>query len=122
MRSGVSLPSSALSTVSHRWGLAARGDLGLRLRTSARFRHERPPLRVVATHRFSALALASLAPDAERLAEVLEVVEEQVRDLRQRLDHLRRLEVPAGAARLQRDLEIHQLTSRLHVLRRLGNE
>ena len=77
---------------------------------------------LLATHRFSPTALASLAPDAHQLAAVLAVVDQQVRDLRQRLDQLRRLEVPAGAARLQRDLDIHQLTSRLHVLSRLGNE
>jgi hypothetical protein len=77
---------------------------------------------VLDARRFSSTALAFLAPDAEHLATVLEVVEQQVRDLRHRLDRLRRLEVPAGAARLQRDLETHQLSARLHVLSRLGND
>lgn len=77
---------------------------------------------VLDARRFSPTALASLASDGDHLATVLEVVKLQVRGLQRRLDQLRRLEVPAGAARLQRDLETHQLSARLHVLSRLGNE
>ncbi len=77
---------------------------------------------VLDARRFSPTALASLSLDGDHLATVLEVVEQQVDDLRRRLDQLRRLEVPAGAARLQRDLETHQLSGRLHVLSLLGNE
>ena len=96
--------------------------MGLTLHTSARPIAGRTPLPVLDARRFSPTALASLAPDADHFATVLEIVTQQTRDLRHRLDQLRRLEVPAGAARLQRDLETHQVSARLHVLSRLGNE
>jgi hypothetical protein len=70
--------------------------------------------------RFSPAALASLAPDSAHLGAVLEVVAEQVRDLLSRRAELRLQNVPAGAARLQRDLEIEATSKRLHTLSRLG--
>jgi hypothetical protein len=79
-------------------------------------------LPVLDERRFSATALASLADDAAHLDAVLGVVASHVRDLRDRLAELRRLEVPAGAARLQRDLEIESAVGRVRALTRLGDE
>jgi hypothetical protein len=72
--------------------------------------------------RFSTSALASLAADADHLGRALEVVADQLRHLEGRRAELRRQAVPAGAARLQRDLEVHETTSRLGILNRLGTD
>ena len=77
---------------------------------------------VVDTRRFTPTALASLADDESHLTQVLDVVAAQLRDLQERRAALRLLEVPPGAARMQRDLEIESLSRRLHLLSRLGTD
>lgn len=73
-------------------------------------------------HRFSSTALTSLAPDIAHLGAALDVVAVQLRDLRGRRAELRLQQVPAGAARSQRDLEITSLSQRIRTLSRLGTD
>lgn len=72
--------------------------------------------------RFSPAALASLASDSAHLGTVLQVVADQLRDLQDRLAELRLQKVPAGGARLHRDLEINAIRKRLSTLSRLGTD
>lgn len=72
--------------------------------------------------RFSPTALAALASDSAHLGAALEVVADVVRDLDDRRAQLRLLQVPAGAARMQRDLEVQTISRRLHVLSRIGTD
>ena len=80
------------------------------------------PSSVIDDHRFSATALAALAGDEQHFRDVLRVVAAQLESLQQRLAELRTQQVPAGGQRLQRDLEIHELSQRHHRLNRLGTE
>lgn len=56
------------------------------------------------------------------LQTVRSVLATQVRELQQRLDALRRQQVPPGQARLQRDQETHALSRRIATLTRLGGD
>lgn len=80
------------------------------------------PLQVFDARRFSARALASLADDATQLATVLRLVAAQLSELQERRAQLRLQDVPAGAARLHRDLEIQTLSKRLSTLTRLSTD
>ena len=77
---------------------------------------------VIDAHRFSPTALASLAEDDEHLTAAIDLIAAQARDLLGRRTELRLLQVPPGAARMQRDLEIESLSRRLHLLSRLGTD
>jgi DNA helicase IV len=77
---------------------------------------------VIDERRFSPRALASLAPDIAHLDTAAALVAEQLCDLVDRRAELRLQQVPAGAPRLQRDLEIEALSRRIHTLSRLGTD
>ena len=77
---------------------------------------------VLDERRFSAPALASLAPDSAHLGAVLAAVADQLRDLQDRRAELRRQQVPLGAARLHRDLETEAISRRVQTLSRLGTD
>ncbi len=61
-----------------------------------------------------------VAGDEQHFAAVAESLERSVADLSDRLDAERRAPGGSGQAALERDLEIHRLTSRLRTLRRFG--
>jgi DNA helicase IV len=63
---------------------------------------------------------ALIAGDEQHLAAVAESLEQQIAELSDRLDVLRKAPGCKGRAALDRDLEIHRLTASLHVLRRFG--
>ena len=63
---------------------------------------------------------ALIARDEQHFAAVAESLEQQIADLSDRLDSLRRSPGGAGQAALDRDLEIHRLTANLRLLRRFG--
>ena len=63
---------------------------------------------------------ALIAHDEQHLAAVAESLEQQIADLSDRLDSLRKSPGGAGRAALDRDLEIHRLTASLRLLRRFG--
>ncbi|WP_435738165.1 RNA polymerase recycling motor ATPase HelR [Cellulosimicrobium sp. PMB13] len=63
---------------------------------------------------------ALIAEDERHLADIARTLEEQVIDLTERLDVARRAPGGQGQAALDRDQEIHRLTSRLRTLRRFG--
>ena len=77
---------------------------------------------VLDERRFSPAALASLAVDAAHLEAALAVVADHVRTLEERRAALRLQQVPAGAARMQRDLEVQAVSLHLHVLVRVGTD
>jgi DNA helicase IV len=61
-----------------------------------------------------------IAGDEQHLAAIAEALEESITDLSDRLDAARRAPGGTGQAAMDRDLEVHRLTSRLRVLRRFG--
>src|SRR5215216_4670552 len=61
-----------------------------------------------------------MAGDEQHLAAVAESLEQQIADLTDRLDALRKAAGGTGQKALDRDLEIHRLTARLRLLRRYG--
>src|SRR5215213_5183361 len=61
-----------------------------------------------------------MAGDEQHLAAVAESLEQQIADLTDRLDSLRKAAGGTGQKALDRDLEIHRLTARLRLLRRYG--
>jgi hypothetical protein len=63
---------------------------------------------------------ALIAGDEQHLAAVAESLEQQIADLTDRLDALRKAAGGTGQKALDRDLEIHRLTARLRLLRRYG--
>jgi DNA helicase IV len=63
---------------------------------------------------------ALMAGDEQHLAAVAESLEQQIADLTDRLDSLRKAAGGTGQKALDRDLEIHRLTARLRLLRRYG--
>ena len=63
---------------------------------------------------------ALIARDEQHFAAVAESLEQQIADLSDRLDSLRKSPGGAGPAALDRDLEIHRLTANLRLLRRFG--
>ncbi|HJQ86654.1 MAG TPA: RNA polymerase recycling motor ATPase HelR [Propionibacteriaceae bacterium] len=63
---------------------------------------------------------ALIAGDEQHLAAVAESLEQQIADLTDRLDALRKAAGGTGQKALDRDLEIHRLTARLRMLRRYG--
>jgi DNA helicase IV len=63
---------------------------------------------------------ALIAGDEQHLAAVAESLAQQVADLTDRLDALRKAAGGTGQKALDRDLEIHRLTARLRLLRRYG--
>ena len=63
---------------------------------------------------------ALIAGDEQHLAAVAESLAQQVADLTDRLDALRKAAGGTGQKALDRDLEIYRLTARLRLLRRYG--
>lgn len=63
---------------------------------------------------------ALIAADEEHLAAIAASLEQSIAELSERLDAERRAPGGSGQSALQRDLEIHRLTSRLRTLRRFG--
>jgi hypothetical protein len=63
---------------------------------------------------------ALIAGDERRFAAIAESLEQSVAELSARLDAERKAPGGLGQEALDRDLEIHRLTARLHVLRRFG--
>ena len=63
---------------------------------------------------------ALIAADEQHFAAVAESLEQQIADLSDRLDSLRKSPGGAGRAAMDRDLEIHRLTASLRLLRRFG--
>jgi hypothetical protein len=63
---------------------------------------------------------ALIAGDEQRLAAVAETLEQQIDDLSDRLDSLRKSPGGKGRGAMDRDLEIHRLTASLRLLRRFG--
>ena len=63
-----------------------------------------------------------IGPDEEHLAAITAAVEHSVADLTSRLDEARRTPGGHGTAALERDQEVHRLTSRLRTLRRFGRD
>lgn len=63
---------------------------------------------------------ALIATDEARLAAIGDVIAEQIEEVTSRIDSLRLERARMGSAALERDLEIHHLTSRLGMLRRFG--
>ncbi|MBE7700410.1 AAA family ATPase [Oerskovia sp. Sa1BUA8] len=63
---------------------------------------------------------ALVARDEEHLAAVAQCIDDATRDVSARLDAARRSPGGSGTLALERDQEIHRLSSRLHTLRRYG--
>ena len=63
---------------------------------------------------------ALIAQDERHFAAIADSLDRTIADLSGRLDAERRATGGAGQAALDRDLEIHRLTSRLRTLRRFG--
>jgi Viral (Superfamily 1) RNA helicase len=63
---------------------------------------------------------ALIAGDEQHFAAIAESLEQQIAELSDRLDVLRKAPGGKGRAALDRDLEIHRLTASLRVLRRFG--
>ncbi len=63
---------------------------------------------------------ALIGADEEHFAAMARTLERSVEDLTERLDAARKLPGGAGQEAMERDLEIHRLTSRLGLLRRFG--
>ena len=63
---------------------------------------------------------ALIADDERHFAGIASSLERATTDLTERLDAARRAPAGAGQAALDRDLEVHRLTARLHTLRRYG--
>ncbi|KQY22347.1 AAA family ATPase [Cellulomonas sp. Root485] len=63
---------------------------------------------------------ASIAPDEQHFAAVAETLEQSIAELSDRLDGARKAPGRGGTAALERDQEIHRLSSRLRTLRRFG--
>ena len=61
-----------------------------------------------------------IAADEEHFTAIAQSLEEAITDLTERLDAERRAPGGIGQAALDRDLEVHRLTSRLRALRRFG--
>jgi hypothetical protein len=63
---------------------------------------------------------ALIAGDERHFAAVAEALEQQIADLSDRLDSLRKAPGGRGRAASDRDLEIHRLSAKLRILRRFG--
>lgn len=63
-----------------------------------------------------------VGPDEDHFAAITAAVDHAVADLTARLDEARRAPAGHGTAALERDQEIHRLTSRLRTLRRFGRD
>ena len=63
---------------------------------------------------------ALIAADEQHFAAVAESLEQQIANVSDRLDSLRKSPGGAGRAAMDRDLEIHRLTASLRLLRRFG--
>jgi DNA helicase IV len=63
---------------------------------------------------------ALIAGDEQHFAAVADALQQQIADLSERLDALRRSPGGRGRAVSDRDLEIHRLTANLRLLRRFG--
>ncbi|MFL6151158.1 MAG: RNA polymerase recycling motor ATPase HelR [Ornithinibacter sp.] len=63
---------------------------------------------------------ALIADDERHFASIARSLERAITDLTGRLDGARRAPAGAGQGALDRDLEVHRLTARLHTLRRYG--
>jgi hypothetical protein len=63
---------------------------------------------------------ALISDDERHLAAVAESLDQQIADVSERLDALRRAPGGKGRGALDRDLEIHRLTANLRLLRRFG--
>jgi hypothetical protein len=63
---------------------------------------------------------ALISDDERHLAAVAESLDQQIADMSERLDALRRAPGGKGRGAMDRDLEIHRLTGSLRVLRRFG--
>ena len=63
---------------------------------------------------------ALIADDERHFAAIATSLEHAITDLTERLDAARRAPAGSGRAALDRDLEVHRLTARLHTLRRYG--
>lgn len=61
-----------------------------------------------------------IAADEDHFAAIAQSLQDTVDDLTMRLDEARRAPAGAGQQALDRDLEVHRLTSRLRTLRRFG--
>jgi DNA helicase IV len=61
-----------------------------------------------------------IAGDEQHFAAIAEGLDQSIADLSDRLDAERRAPARAGQAALDRDLEVHRLTTRLRTLRRFG--
>ena len=71
-------------------------------------------------HLAAKAAPALIADDEEHFSAIAESLERSIADLSHRLDAERRAPGGSGQEAMDRDLEIHRLTSRLRVLRRYG--
>ena len=71
-------------------------------------------------HRAAKAEPRLVASDEQHFAAIAESLEEAVADLSDRLDVERQAPAGKGQKALERDLEIHRLTSRLRALRRFG--
>ena len=63
-----------------------------------------------------------LGPDEEHFAAITAAIDHAIADLGARLDEARRAPAGHGTAALERDQEVHRLTSRLRTLRRFGRD
>nr|WP_174257843.1 RNA polymerase recycling motor ATPase HelR [Phytoactinopolyspora alkaliphila] len=63
---------------------------------------------------------ALIAADEQHFAAVADRLRQQIADLADRLDVQRKAPGGTGQAAMDRDLEVHRLTARLHLLRRFG--
>ena len=63
---------------------------------------------------------ALISGDERHLAAVAESLDQQIAEVSERLDALRRAPGGKGRGALDRDLEIHRLTANLRLLRRFG--
>src|SRR5262249_42443307 len=63
---------------------------------------------------------ALIAVDDQHFAAIAESLEQSIADLSDRLDAMRKAPGGIGQEAMDRDMEIHRLSARLHVLRRYG--
>jgi DNA helicase IV len=63
---------------------------------------------------------ALIGDDEQHFAAILDSLEQTIADLSERLDEARKIQAGTGQKALDRDQEVHRLTSRLSTLRRFG--